>query len=58
MNKEDFKNLLVSIFIGACVAFIGALCDGVIEVLKGYGNSVAGGLASSVYYAIRHIRIT
>lgn len=39
--------MLISILIGAIVAFLSSLFDGIINILEGYGNNVAGGTAAA-----------
>ena len=55
MNPE-LKEILISILVGACVAFFTAFFQGIADALNGYGNNVAGGLASSAWYAIKSAR--
>ena len=53
ITKETLKQVLISIFIGACVAFLTSLAEGVIDALEGFGNNAVGGSAASLMYATR-----
>ena len=50
MTKETLKQILVSIFVGACVAFVSSLFDGIIALLKGQGNNIAGSVVAMGTY--------
>jgi len=56
--NERFKDALVSIFVGALVAFLASLIEGFSDLLRGYAdNTIAGGAASSTYYFRHFARI-
>jgi len=50
----DWKQVLISIVIGAIVAFITQFLEGALEALNGLENNVAGGFAATVRYALAH----
>ncbi|MCI0619651.1 hypothetical protein L0Y40_01280 [Candidatus Wolfebacteria bacterium] len=54
MQHIDWKQIAISILVGAVVAFLTALIEGVHEVLTEYGNNALGGAASTLLYALRH----
>ena len=53
MSRETFYKMLQSILIGAIVAFLSSLFEGLLDLLKGPGNNLLGGGAASVAYLIR-----
>ena len=50
MDKANIKQVLMAIFVGACVSFLTTLFDGMATFLQGYGNNIAGGIASTAVY--------
>lgn len=56
MTKEQYKQIFISIFVGACVAFFTSLFDGLLMFLRDYGNDLAGGAASTVTYLARQLK--
>ena len=53
--KIDWKEVLISIFIGAVVAFVTVFLEGVVEVLKRTENNLIGGATSTLYYLSKHL---
>ena len=53
MTKETFYKMLQAILVGACVAFLTSLFEGLLDLLKGPGNNLLGGAAAGVAYSIR-----
>lgn len=56
MSKEQRKQILISILIGACVAFFTSLFEGLLDVLKNNGNDIIGGISSTIYYITKQYR--
>ena len=50
MTKQTFKHALISIFIGACVAFVTTFLQSVLEWINAGEFNVSGIGASFVYY--------
>lgn len=50
MTKEQMRQAIISILIGAVVAGLSALFEGAIALLKGHGNDIAGGIVASARY--------
>lgn len=48
--RETLKHILISILVGACVAFLSSLFEGALHVLEGYGNDIVGGASATVAY--------
>lgn len=53
MDKEDLKQALLSILVGACVAFVTTFLEGVIQYLNGTENNILAGIVSTVMYRLR-----
>ena len=53
MNKQSWKQILISILIGAIVAFLSSLFDGFLNFLKENGNNIVGGGATSITYLLK-----
>lgn len=52
MKKENVKQVVVSVIVGACVAFFSTLFQGLADLLKSHSVEIASGLsASGVYLA-------
>lgn len=50
----QWRQILTSILIGACVAFLSSLFDGLIGALRDYGNNVTGGVTAMAIYAWKY----
>lgn len=55
MNEPEYKKIFASILIGACVAFLSALFEGLVHFLQGYGNNITGGAIASIAYRIMKV---
>lgn len=53
MNTIDWKQVFISIFIGALVAFFTALFEGILDFLNGSFAPATGGAATAVWYIIK-----
>lgn len=56
LTKENWKHVIMSILIGAGVAFLSSFFDGIIDLLKGYGNDYAGGLTAATTYLAKYLK--
>lgn len=56
MTKENIKTALVSIVIGACVAFFTTLFEGLADLLKQNSVEVMSGLSSTMVYLAKTYR--
>ena len=54
---SDLKQALIAILIGAVIAFLSSLFDGLIEFLQGWGNNIVGGGATALVYWLRRLRV-
>ncbi len=55
MDKQQAKQILISIFIGACVAFLQVFFTGLVEFMQTYAESLISGVATSVAYLAQKI---
>jgi hypothetical protein len=53
MNKEQIKQALIAILIGACVAFFTTLFEALAEFLKSNSTDIIAGATSSFVYLIK-----
>lgn len=50
MNKENVKQVVVSIVVGACVAFFSTLFQGLADLLKSHSVEIVSGVSSAGVY--------
>ncbi len=53
MTDIDWKQVMISIFVGASVAFCTTVLQGLLDVLHGAYPQGAGGIAASAWYAVK-----
>lgn len=53
-HKKTIQDVLTSIFIGACVAFLTSFMEGTLHYLNGLDNNVIAGVASALTFGLRH----
>jgi len=56
MNEINWKQILISILVGATVAFFSSLFEGLSELFKGLGNDVMGGATATLIYISKTFR--
>lgn len=56
LTSQELKQALLSILIGATVAFLSSFFEGVIHILNQIGSDTMGGLAATSTYMLRAIR--
>ena len=57
MTKENWKQALIAILIGAGVAFFSTLFEGLAEYLKAHTTEVVSGGTSSFVYMLKRFRV-
>ncbi len=55
--KDNWKQALMSVFVGAMVTFVVTLLQGVIHILQGFLPDLIGGSVATVHYAAKNIKI-
>ena len=53
MDKKKIKDILISILVGACVAFFSTLFQGLAEFFKDHTTGIMSGGISSILYIIK-----
>lgn len=56
MSKDHIKQALLSILIGASVAFLTVLIEGLAEFIKSNGEHIVAGMVSTAYYLAKAYR--
>lgn len=57
MSKENLKQALVSICIGACVAFFSTLFQGLADFLTTHSTQIVAGMSSTAVYLAKAYRV-
>lgn len=47
-RKIQWREILQSILVGACVAFFASFFDGISKALSGHGNDILGGISATM----------
>lgn len=55
MDKQQAKQILISIFIGACVAFLQVFFTGLVEFMQAYADNIISAAAGSAAYLAQKI---
>jgi hypothetical protein len=50
MTRENLKQVLVSIFVGACVAFLSTLIEGLALYIKAHSTEIISGATTTAMY--------
>lgn len=53
MNKENIKDVLTAILIGATISFLTVLFQGLLEVLRQYGPELVGSAVGAGKYLLK-----
>jgi hypothetical protein len=57
-NKIDhIKSAVYSILIGACVAFLSSLIDGLADLLRTHSQEIVAGMTSTAVYLAKTYRV-
>lgn len=56
IEKESLKQIVISIFIGACVAFFSTLFEGLATYLKSHATELISGGVTSFHYISKRYR--
>ena len=54
---QNVKEIVVAIFIGACVSFLTTLFDGLADFLRTNGDTITASLSSMGYYLAKNYRV-
>lgn len=50
MTRENLKHVMISILIGAGIAFVSSLLEGLLNLIKNIGHNLPGITAGMVWY--------
>jgi len=50
MNKDNFKQAIISIVVGCTVAFLASLMEGFAELLRANSDNIIAGMSSTAVY--------
>lgn len=56
-HKDGIKQVLTSILIGACVAFMSTLFEGLANFFKSHSTELVAGGATAFYHAAKTFRV-
>lgn len=56
-RNDNIKEILVAIFIGACVSFLTTLFDGLADVLRANAPQITAGMAYVAYHVAKHVHV-
>lgn len=57
LNKDNVKQIIISILIGACVAFFSTLFDGLAEFMKANSTQIMSGVSATMYHMAKTYRV-
>lgn len=55
--KENWKQALMSVFVGAMVTFVVTMLQGVVHILQGFMPDMVGGAVATVHYGVKNMRV-
>lgn len=58
MTKKEWRHALISIAIGAVMAFLSSLFDSLAQMFKSHGTEVIGGTVSAATYLLQKIKLS
>lgn len=56
-SPRNKKDILMAIFIGACVSFLTTLFDGLADFLRTNGDTITASLSSMGYYLAKNYHV-
>lgn len=56
MKPEDIRQALISIAVGATVAFLASLFDGILEFIRANGEDIVAGVIGTAIYLAKQYR--
>lgn len=56
MTKRNWKQIIISIIIGACVAFFSTLFEGLAEFFKAHSTEIISGGTTTLFHIIKNIK--
>lgn len=56
-KQDNLKEVLVAIFIGACVSFLTTLFSGIADFLQSHAEQIIAGLSYVAYHVAKHVKV-
>lgn len=56
-KNENLKEMLVAIFIGACVSFLTTLFSGLADFLQSHAEQIIAGMSYGAYHVAKHVKV-
>lgn len=56
-KNENVKEVLVAIFIGACVSFLTTLFSGLADFLQSHAEQIIAGMGYGAYHVAKHVKV-
>lgn len=57
MTKDQWKNAVMAVMVGACISFLSTLFQGLADLLTQNAVAVTSGAASATVYWIKSMRV-
>lgn len=57
-KHENIKEVMIAIFIGACVSFLTTLFSGLADFLQSHAEQIIAGMSYVAYHVARHVRMS
>lgn len=56
-KHKNWQEVLIAIFIGACVSFLATLFEGLADFLRSNAEQLAGGATTVAYWLAKHYKV-
>lgn len=56
-KPDNLKEVLIAIFIGACVSFLTTLFSGLADFLQSHAEQIIAGMSYVAYHVAKHVRV-
>lgn len=56
-KHDNIKEVLVAIFIGACVSFLTTLFSGIADFLQSHAEQIIAGMSYVAYHVAKHVKV-
>lgn len=56
-KPNNLREILIAIFIGACVSFLTTLFSGLADFLQSNAEQIIAGLSYVAYHVAKHVRV-
>lgn len=56
-KPDNLKEVLIAIFIGACVSFLTTLFSGLADFLQSHAEQIIAGMSYVAYHVAKHVKV-